>query len=73
MHYQFLSPSFKSSAKYMAKQIGCEVEFVTYKVRKKTFDIAIYDLPNECADMISIPIISVSGLNGFGAKVKSSE
>ncbi|KAL7540042.1 hypothetical protein ACHAXR_009809 [Thalassiosira sp. AJA248-18] len=27
----FLSPSFKSSAKYMAKQIGCEVEFVTYK------------------------------------------
>jgi len=27
----FLSPSFKSSAKFMAKQIGCEVEFVTYK------------------------------------------
>lgn len=31
----FLSPSFKSSAKYMAAQIGCEVEFVTYKVRQK--------------------------------------
>ena len=30
---QFLSPSFKASAKYMAEQIGCEVEFVTYKVR----------------------------------------
>jgi UDP-glucose:glycoprotein glucosyltransferase len=28
---QFLSPSFKDSAKYMAKEIGCEVEFVTYK------------------------------------------
>ena len=27
----FLSPSFKSSAKYMAEQIGCEVAFVTYK------------------------------------------
>ncbi|KAK1744774.1 hypothetical protein QTG54_004065 [Skeletonema marinoi] len=27
----FLSPSFKSSATYMAEQIGCEVEFVTYK------------------------------------------
>jgi len=27
----FLSPSFKSSAKYMAEKIGCEVEFVTYK------------------------------------------
>lgn len=27
----FLSPSFKSSAKYMAQKIGCEVEFVTYK------------------------------------------
>ncbi|CAB9500382.1 UDP-glucose:glycoprotein glucosyltransferase [Seminavis robusta] len=27
----FLSPSFKSSARYMAAQIGCEVEFVTYK------------------------------------------
>ena len=27
----FLSPSFKSSAKYMAEQIGCEVTFVTYK------------------------------------------
>ncbi|KAL9181303.1 hypothetical protein ACHAXT_010108 [Thalassiosira profunda] len=27
----FLSPSFKASAKYMAEQIGCEVEFVTYK------------------------------------------
>jgi UDP-glucose:glycoprotein glucosyltransferase len=28
---QFLSPSFKASAKFMAKKIGCEVEFVTYK------------------------------------------
>lgn len=28
----FLSPSFKSSAKYMAEKIGCDVEFVTYKV-----------------------------------------
>lgn len=27
----FLSPSFKSSAKFMAERIGCEVEFVTYK------------------------------------------
>ena len=27
----FLSPSFKDSARYMADQIGCEVEFVTYK------------------------------------------
>lgn len=27
----FLSPSFKASARYMAAQIGCEVEFVTYK------------------------------------------
>jgi len=27
----FLSPSFKSSSRHMAKQIGCEVEFVTYK------------------------------------------
>ena len=27
----FLSPSFKSSAFAMAKEIGCEVEFVTYK------------------------------------------
>lgn len=27
----FLSPSFKSSAQYMAAQIGSEVEFVTYK------------------------------------------
>ena len=27
----FLSPAFKSSARAMAKQIGCEVEFVTYK------------------------------------------
>mgnify|MGYP005845055159 CR=1 FL=1 len=27
----FLSPSFKASARYMADQIGCEVEFVTYK------------------------------------------
>jgi len=27
----FLSPSFKESARYMADRIGCEVEFVTYK------------------------------------------
>jgi UDP-glucose:glycoprotein glucosyltransferase len=27
----FLSPTFKASAMFMAKQIGCEVEFVTYK------------------------------------------
>lgn len=27
----FLSPTFKSSARAMAKRIGCEVEFVTYK------------------------------------------
>jgi hypothetical protein len=27
----FLSPSFKGSAKAMAEKIGCEVEFVTYK------------------------------------------
>lgn len=27
----FLSPSFKSSARAMAERIGCEVEFVTYK------------------------------------------
>jgi Glucosyltransferase 24/Thioredoxin-like domain/UDP-glucose:Glycoprotein Glucosyltransferase len=27
----FLSPSFKASAKHMAQVIGCEVEFVTYK------------------------------------------
>jgi UDP-glucose:glycoprotein glucosyltransferase len=27
----FLSPSFKASARYMAEKIGCEVEFVTYK------------------------------------------
>ena len=27
----FLSPSFKGSAKAMAERIGCEVEFVTYK------------------------------------------
>ncbi|KAL3756674.1 hypothetical protein ACHAWU_002577 [Discostella pseudostelligera] len=27
----FLSPSFKASAKFMAQRIGCEVEFVTYK------------------------------------------
>ena len=27
----YLSPSFKGSAKVMADQIGCEVEFVTYK------------------------------------------
>jgi UDP-glucose:glycoprotein glucosyltransferase len=27
----FLSPTFKASARAMAKQIGCEVEFVTYK------------------------------------------
>ena len=27
----FLSPTFKSSASAMAKSIGCEVEFVTYK------------------------------------------
>jgi len=27
----FLSPSFKASAKFMAKEIGCEIEFVTYK------------------------------------------
>lgn len=27
----FLSPSFKGSAKAMAEEIGCEVEFVTYK------------------------------------------
>ena len=27
----FLSPSFKASAFYMAEQIGCEVEFITYK------------------------------------------
>jgi UDP-glucose:glycoprotein glucosyltransferase len=27
----FLSPSFKASARYMAERIGCEVEFVTYK------------------------------------------
>ena len=27
----FLSPTFKATAKAMAKQIGCEVEFVTYK------------------------------------------
>ncbi len=27
----FLSPSFKSSAFYMAEKIGCEVEFITYK------------------------------------------
>ena len=27
----FLSPSFKASAKHMAHEIGCEVEFVTYK------------------------------------------
>lgn len=27
----FLSPTFKSSARAMAEQIGCEVEFVTYK------------------------------------------
>lgn len=28
---QFLSPSFKETATFMAEQIGCEVEFVTYK------------------------------------------
>jgi len=27
----FLSPTFKASSKAMAKRIGCEVEFVTYK------------------------------------------
>ena len=27
----FLSPTFKVSARAMAKRIGCEVEFVTYK------------------------------------------
>jgi len=27
----FLSPTFKSSARAMAKRIGCDVEFVTYK------------------------------------------
>ncbi|KAL3801369.1 hypothetical protein HJC23_006979 [Cyclotella cryptica] len=27
----FLSPSFKSSALYMAERIGCQLEFVTYK------------------------------------------
>jgi UDP-glucose:glycoprotein glucosyltransferase len=27
----FLSPTFKASAKHMALEIGCEVEFVTYK------------------------------------------
>lgn len=27
----FLSPTFKATAKAMAKRIGCEVEFVTYK------------------------------------------
>ena len=27
----FLSPSFKSSAFALAEEIGCEVEFVTYK------------------------------------------
>ncbi|KAL7546885.1 hypothetical protein ACHAWF_010208 [Thalassiosira exigua] len=30
----FLSPSFKQSAQFMAKRIGCEVEFVTYKVSR---------------------------------------
>lgn len=27
----FLSPSFKSSSRHMARKIGCEIEFVTYK------------------------------------------
>jgi UDP-glucose:glycoprotein glucosyltransferase len=27
----FLSPTFKSSARAMADRIGCDVEFVTYK------------------------------------------
>jgi UDP-glucose:glycoprotein glucosyltransferase len=31
MFENFLSPTFKASAKAMAKQIGCSVEFVTYK------------------------------------------
>jgi len=47
---QFLSPSFKSSAKFMAEEIGCEVEFVTYKVcsccvANEVMPILLYTLP----------------------------